>query len=153
MMTIVISAFPATGKTWLKENIKNKVILDSDSSKFSWLENGERNPDFPNNYIRYIRSNIGEVDLILISSHEVVRKTLVENGLFFVLVYPNTDLKSEYIQRFKDRGNDQNFIDFLSANWNNFITDMKDQYGCECIELQAGEYLNDIYYNKLWRTD
>ena len=69
MKAKVISAFPGCGKTtyyktWWKhkDNVwKDKtvgeVILDSDSSEFSWIkdENGnntkERNQDFPNNYI------------------------------------------------------------------------------------------------------
>ena len=35
--TKIISAFPACGKTYLFENFKDKIILDSDSSKFSWI--------------------------------------------------------------------------------------------------------------------
>ena len=55
--TIIVSAFPCCGKTYYFENKKDLVVLDSDSSNFSWIkdENGnntkERNPEFPNNYI------------------------------------------------------------------------------------------------------
>lgn len=47
--TKIISAFPACGKTYVFENFKGKVILDSDSSKFSWVIVGNqkvRHPDF-----------------------------------------------------------------------------------------------------------
>lgn len=37
--TLVISAYPCCGKTYLKEHgFRNYSILDSDSSKFSWIE-------------------------------------------------------------------------------------------------------------------
>lgn len=58
------------------------MCLDSDSSNFSWVkdENGnntkERNPEFPKNYIEHIKSNIGKVDVIFVSSHKVVREAL-----------------------------------------------------------------------------
>ena len=34
--TRVISGFPGVGKTYFK-NITNLIVLDSDSSKFSWI--------------------------------------------------------------------------------------------------------------------
>ena len=38
--TIIISAFPACGKTWCVENLKDKFDMsDSDSSNFSWVYN------------------------------------------------------------------------------------------------------------------
>ena len=37
--TLVIAAFPATGKSYAFKNYNNDyIILDSDSSKFSWIE-------------------------------------------------------------------------------------------------------------------
>ena len=73
--TVVVSAFPCCGKTYAFENYQNKYsMLDSDSSKFSWTyeaekdENGNilrgikrvRNPNFPKNYIEHIKENIGK---------------------------------------------------------------------------------------------
>ena len=51
-------------------------FADSDSSVFSWIEvNGkkERNPDFLSDYIEHIKSLIGKVDYIFVSSHGDVR--------------------------------------------------------------------------------
>lgn len=36
--TIIVSAYPCCGKTYAFENNKDYTILDSDSSKFSWIE-------------------------------------------------------------------------------------------------------------------
>lgn len=130
--TFVISAFPACGKSYCFRNHQNiYTMLDSDSSEFSWVkdENGNntkvRNPDFPMNYIKHIKENIGKVDVIFVSSHEAVRKALYDNGIKVIIVYPNKDLKEEWIRRFKERGNDEGFINFISANWTNFIDDIE----------------------------
>ena len=98
--TIIISAFPACGKTWCVENLKDKFDMsDSDSSNFSWVYNKtedgttikERNPEFPKNYIDHIKSLIGEKDFIFVSSHDVVRKVLEAEGLLARAVLHEND--------------------------------------------------------------
>jgi len=93
--TKVISAFPGTGKTYCYNKLKELgiTILDSDSSEFSWIkdENGnnttERNPDFPDNYIKHIKENIGKVSIIFVSSHDIVREAMTKENIDFILVY------------------------------------------------------------------
>lgn len=135
--TFVISAFPACGKTYCFNNYQNQFdILDSDSSEFGWIKNAngknttERNPNFPQNYIEHIKSNIGKVDIIFVSSHDVVRKALAENGIRAIIVYPDKTLKDEWIRRFRSRGNDEKFINFISSNWDKFIDEIEQEnYG------------------------
>jgi hypothetical protein len=125
------------------------VVLDSDSSQFSWIkdENGVnttvRNPDFPNNYIAHIKENIGVADIIFVSSHADVRKSLVENQIPFTLVYPNISLKNEYVQRYINRGNAEGFIKLVERSWNEWIEQCDDQLGCSKIVLDAGEFITD----------
>lgn len=150
--TKVISAFPACGKSYSYKNRQNlfQGILDSDSSEFSWVkdENGnntkERNPNFPNNYIQHIKDNIGKVEIIFVSSHDVVRKALKDNNIAYTLVYPDKSLKQEWIRRFNERGNDEKFIDFISKNWDNFIDDMDKESFPTKVKLPCNyeEYLN-----------
>ena len=134
-----------------KNNSSELKFIDSDSSNFSWIkdENGEntkeRNPNFPQNYINHIKSNIGKVDVIFVSSHGVVRDALYEAGLNYFLFYPNIKMKEIYIDRFKQRGNEQSFIDFISKNWDNFINGCKNQFGCIQIEMKDGFLSN--YFN------
>ncbi len=135
--TIIISAFPGCGKSHLFRNKGDKKILDSDSSKFDKSQ-------FPQNYIDHIKSNIGEADMILVSSHKEVRDALVDNGIEFTLVYPNKDIKDEYIQRYIDRGNEDKFVELLKNNWNIWIPELEQQKGCEKIELNRGQYLSDV---------
>lgn len=147
MRTAIVSAFPGCGKSFIfnkyngekYNNDKKWKILDSDSSDYSWIkdENGnntkERNPEFPNNYINHIKENIGKVDIIFVSSHEIVRQALKDNKIRFFLVFPENNLKDDFIQRYKNRGNDETFINFISNNWNNFINEMENENDDFCL--------------------
>ena len=136
--TIVVSAFPACGKSYMFNNCNGKpfTILDSDSSEFSWIkdENGintkERDSNFPNNYIKHIKDNIGKVDVIFVSSHDIVRKALNENNINFFMVYPDKSMKKEWFRRYKERGNDEIFIKFISDSWDYFIDEIENEEKC-----------------------
>lgn len=152
----VISAFPGCGKTtyykmwsqyspenvWRKDkngeqayredgSIIGDKILDSDSSDFSWTfdeaGNRIRHPHFPQNYIDHIKRKMKTEDVIFVSSHDVVRRALEENGIEYHIFYPRKDQKEEWIKRFKERGNDDRFIEFISSNWDNFIDDIENE--------------------------
>jgi hypothetical protein len=143
-MSSVISGFPGIGKMYFKQHSNLKVV-DSDSSKFSWISSGVRNPDFPRNYINHIREAVREYDIVLVSSHDVVRDALAENCILFVLVFPKRNLKKEYLERFRIRGSSDDFIRFLDSNWNSFIDSMEAQEGCVKVRLSSGESLTDCF--------
>lgn len=148
MQTKVIAAFPGTGKTYYFQNHNN--CLDSDSSDYSWIKDSDgkntkdRNPDFPINYIQHIKDNIGKVEFIFVSSHDVVRDALVASGIEFTFIYPNIDLKDEYIERFKHRGSPDGFINLLDKNWNNWIESCGVQLNCKHIELESSQFISDV---------
>ena len=133
--TILISGFPGTGKTYFFNNT-DLDVLDSDSSTFD-------KKDFPANYIKHIKENMGKVDIILISSHEDVRYELEQSKLGYNLVYPDKELKDEYIQRYKERGNEDAFVKLLEDNWDEWQKWMNWERGCRHIVLKSGEYLTD----------
>jgi hypothetical protein len=141
LKTLVISAFPGTGKTCYAEN--NDGVLDAESSNFSWIQEGVRHPDFPQNYIEHIKAFMGETDIIFVSSHEVVREALIENEIDFILVFPERSLKEQYVQRFKRRGNNKQFIDMISDNWDKFIDEMDNQRTHPIIKLKTGEFISN----------
>lgn len=134
--TYVISAFPCCGKTYsyleAARYHPNIAILDSDSSKFSWIldeygnSTGERNPDFPQNYIEHIKSNIGKVDIIFVSSHREVREALQKAGIKFGAIIPGMDCKAEWIGRAYLRGSSVQFIDMLNHCWTEWLLDYDD---------------------------
>jgi len=164
--TLIISAFPGCGKTYAFKNYKfQNGVLDSDSSEFSWVkdENGnntkERNPEFPTNYIRHIQDNIGKVDVIFVSSHEVVRDALKNANINYALIYPiNTEeVKADFLDRYKKRGNAEPFIEFIDKNWDHFIDQMNNDNFPIKIAIKKDVYINEnilryifkIYRNKL----
>lgn len=156
MNTKIISAFPACGKTHLHMDAnKDYTTLDSDSSKFSWLldnkgdTTGVRNPNFPDNYINYIKANIGMVDYIFVSSHQEVREALEANDLSYAIVQPSAKLRSEWIGRCWLRGSPQGFLETLDKFWDEWTNEVDTTQRWDAVGvtyLQSNEYLKD----KMW---
>lgn len=143
--TRIISAFPACGKTHLfNSGYEDKIIIDSDSSAFSWLDDDKtRNPEFPRNYIESIRGNIGKADYILVSSHIDVRRALDESGLCWCFVVPRPQLLAEWVGRCYMRENDEGFIKALINNWDVWTSYINDPMANGNAVLSSGEYLSD----------
>lgn len=163
---MIISAFPACGKTYAFEKmigIKGLKVLDSDSSKFSWVEQlidagwlnsnladvkypiNVRNPKFPSNYIQHIKDNMESYHYIFVSSHKAVRDAMNDNNIPYVLIYPDRSLLDTWVARCYVRGNDEKFVNTLIENWDRWITECEEESGCsEKIKLQYNQYLLDV---------
>lgn len=147
-MTRIIVGFPGVGKSYFKNKIDlvGKIgVLDSDSSLFSWKSPGVRHKNFPQNYIDHIKKHMGLVDIILVSSHKIVRDALVDNNLKFTLIYPNRSLKKYYLKLYKDRGSDDAFIKLISDYWDSFIDELEEQICSSKLVLNKGEFLSDRF--------
>lgn len=140
--TLVVSGFPGVGKSYLKNNCENKIILDSDSSNFSWEDSTKlvRNSEWPENYIKHIKTNIGSCDILLVSSHAEVRAELSN----FILVYPDLRLKNEYIKRYEDRKSPEAFIKLLDKFYETWIKELMEQKNCVHCVLQENQYLSNL---------
>jgi len=149
MITRVICGFPGVGKThFVDNNMGSYKAIDSDSSSYSWLSEGVRNPAFPENYIEHIKSNVGKVGFIFVSTHKEVIDALDETGIKFELVYPDIELKDEYLKRFKDRGDDDSFIELMDKNWESFIGSLREREGVDKTVLRSSEYLEKFRYKR-----
>ena len=154
MKTKIYSVFPACGKTYLYEHQEDYglKILDSDSSQFNWIYvNGhrERNPEFPDNYIKHIKDSFGKCDYILVSSHASVRDGLDKECIDFTVVYPEQSCEAEWIGRcfIRDKNGETGCgAEMMYNNW--------DQWILECVEtginhkeivLHSKEYLSDHF--------
>lgn len=164
--TLVISAFPCIGKSFYTENQKNfEIVLDSDSSKFSWIslqreQQGyvysakKRNPDFPQNYINYIKNQIGKVDIIFVSSHSEVREALQKNNIAYYLVYPVYNMRNDFVGRSICRGNTLDFALNIKNNWdewynytlNSYLTGKEMVFWCD----YNNYYMDKIIKNIIW---
>lgn len=154
----IYSVFPACGKTWLYEHQEDYdlKILDSDSSQFSWIECRDtfgkkitkiRNPDFPANYIKHIKENLGNYDCIFVSSHASVREALDAEGIDFTIVYPDMSCKAEWVGRcfIRDKNGESGCgPDIMCDNWEQWILEcFETGIDHEEIVLHAGEHLSD----------
>lgn len=137
MRTLVISAFPGTGKSYLFQNKGYKKILEAESSDFD-------KANFPKNYISFIRKNLGKQSIILTSSHKDVRDGMIDANINYTLVYPKKELKKEYISRYIDRGDSDEFIENMDKKWNEYIVSCMNQKFCIHKSLDSGMYLTDI---------
>ena len=148
MGAIIVSGFPGVGKTYFQQNY-NGNVLDSDSSRFAWIADGagrKRNPEFPMNYIEHIESNRASAEYIFVSTHKSVRDLLVKRGLLFVLVFPTTWCKDEYLQRYKDRKSPEAWIKLLDENWDNWLEEVHCQRGCLQKILCQGEFIDTAMF-------
>lgn len=132
MKTKIYASFCGTGKSYLCD--ENHIEFEC------WKY---QDGDFPNNYVNDIKSQIGKVPYIFISTNPVGLKRLIEDEIEVNLVYPNIELKEEYINRYKERGSTEDFIDMLDNNWYDWIYELHEQ-NCNKIELDSGIYLSDI---------
>lgn len=142
--TMLVAAFPGTGKSHYVNYGEGSGYMpqgfatDSDSSKFD-------KASFPKNYIEHIKQKISEgYARVFISSHKDVRNALVENNLPFVLIYPAKELKEEYLERYRQRGNNEKFIQLVLDNWDNWLDECKSQTGCFHIELKSGQFVSNV---------
>ena len=147
--TIVVSAFPGKGKSYMtKSSVLN--ITDSDSSKFSWIyKNGiktdERNPNFIPDYIDHIKSCIksGEYDVIFVSSHEDVRRALAAAKIPYFLIYGYQSDKEDYLELYRERGNTEKFIENISSNYKKYVESMDKETFPIKIKLHAREFIDE----------
>lgn len=101
------------------------------------------NPDFPNNFIRYIKENIGKVDIIFVDSDIKIRQWLNEAKIKFVTVYPWSSCLQEWIGRMYL----QDYPDIIIRNkingWHHEVYFVKEPYGDQFFRLSCGEYINE----------
>jgi hypothetical protein len=139
--TFIIAGFHGIGKTVMSDIYKNTdfKVLDCDSRKF------EKKIDFPNNYISYIKKQMGKFDIILVSSHLSVRESLNELYPDFISVIPRKDRKEDIIINYKFRKANNDFIKSLETNWNSWLNEIrKSKLGNGLIELNSRDFLSNV---------
>lgn len=162
-MQLVISAFPGSGKSTISNNAEQyglkkafvswderegveimipktfgTPVFDSDSSIFP-------KDGFPNNYVEHIKGLLRDYPdcVIMVSSHDNVREALRNEGIDYILVYPQRELKGDYLERYEQRGSPEAFIKLMDDKWNDFIDSCESDPSTSKRVLSEGEYLVD----------
>lgn len=149
---MIVSAFAGVGKTTLAQKYSSDVI-DLESGNYRWLNSDGTeqskgtqrvpNPRFPINYLEAIKAANQKYKVVLISQHEVIRKCLDAVKLDYILAYPDMGMKEEFIERYRKRGNNENFIRLISTEWEKWIQALDNVQTHNKIVLQQGQYLTD----------
>ena len=134
--TLLCAAWCGTGKTYAceKTNIKACEI-----EYWKYKDNG-----LQKEYLQDIKTQIGKVDYIFISTDPDGLKLLNKEGHDITLVYPKNELRNEYLDRYIERDSPYDFIGTFMKHWNIWLDELKEQVYCKHIILKSGEYLNGV---------
>lgn len=154
---MIISAFPGCGKTILGIKYKNVIDLESSLYKYFFDANitkreiearkatpREKNPEYPKNYVKAIQEATKKYDIVLTSCGPWVRSELEKKKLENIVVYPSIECKEEYIQRYINRGNHINFINYVKENFEEWIKEFDEDNSIKKIKMKKGETLEDV---------
>lgn len=139
---LIVSAFPALGKTYATETFMGRGcnVQDSDSSGFS------KHEDFPKNYLDYIRNS--DANLIFVSTHESVVSGIIndqELNKNYHIVIPDYSMKDEIIDRMIRRGSPEALCEIVMNNYDNWIYELV-ELNRNLHVLTSGQYLSDVVY-------
>ncbi len=138
METLIYASFCGTGKTFICEKTNIKAI---EIEYWKYKDKG-----LQKEYIEDIRNSLGKVDYIFISTDPQGLELLHKQGLDVILVYPNNELRNEYLDRYIERNSPYDFIGTFMKHWHLWIDELKEQKYCKHIVLESGEYLYDVIY-------
>ena len=61
------------------------------------------------------------------------------------MVYPEIGLKQEYVERYKQRGSSEKFIELLSNNCEVWIKELQSQKGGDHVVLKSGQFIANVF--------
>jgi hypothetical protein len=131
--TILCAAFPGTGKTHICKHTKLKAT----EVEFWQYESQTQ-------YIQDVKALIGEVDFVFLSTEVEGLQLLHNEGLEIFLVYPQKNLRNEYLDRYIERDNPYDFIGTMMKFWDTTIEKLQEQKYCKHFVLEKNQYLNDV---------
>lgn len=149
----IICGFAGIGKTFLSNTYKNVIDLESSSYKWIYLDDVEDlnheerkglqnrvlNPAWPSNYVLDIIGKCDKDNIVLTSMDKEVREALRQWGCRYYVAYPDISCKDDYIERYKQRGNNEKFIETISSNFESWVQALEDE--TYKIVLRNGDFL------------
>lgn len=116
MKNTIICGFAGVGKSYLAKNVEGYVDLESTPFNKNW--------DLYSNVAIHMQKN-GYTPML--SCHKELRQILKEKGVDYIVVCPRIEHKNNYLQRYKERGNDKEFIKLFEDNFEKFIQEIVDE--------------------------
>ena len=131
----IICGFAGIGKSTCAKQLLGVVDLESTPFQKDWAT-----------YARVAKHMADSGYTVLLSCHKELRQYLLDNNIEFTTVIPqaiqnHVDSKTIYLKRYKDRGNNQEFINLMSNNWGEFNTTLPNE---KVVELPLNQYLINL---------
>ena len=120
----IIWGFPGCGKSTIADG---KRIIDADCMLFQYIGATEQklhgnvdmnvvdNPLYPDNYIEYV--NEVNADIVFINCH----LGLLDKFKNVEIVYPAKDMKEEFLERYRLRGDHSSFIQYMNETFDDML--------------------------------
>lgn len=157
-MGIVIAGFAGVGKTTLAQKYKN--VIDLECSDFRWLKDNRNiskeafkgmedrieNPEWPGNYIREVKEQMKNYDIVLVWLHLSILPLYKKNNIDYILCYPTKESLETYRQRYIQRGNNSKYINKVINTFDEVESKWKLE-NCTKFILNNNETLEDYLKN------
>lgn len=144
----IIWGFPGCGKSFFADG---KRIVDADCRFFEFagvneelLHGGlgglaERNLDYPGNYLEYVKTC--SADVVLVNCH----LGLLSEFPGVEIVYPAKELKGEYLDRYRKRGDDESFLSYMDEVFEQMVELIEGMEGVQKYRMEDPVmYLSDV---------
>lgn len=125
----IVCGFAGCGKSTAGHNIKGVVDLESTPFNKDW-----------ETYVRVANHMKKNGYKVLMSCHKELREELHNQGIEYLLAMPTINEKEIYLNRYKNRGNTDAFIENMDKNFEKF-TEVYDWEKDNLILLKGDTYL------------
>lgn len=135
---MIICGYAGIGKSYLAHNFPNIIDLESTPFEKDW-----------DRYAKCAKHYSNQGYLVLLSCHKSIREKICHclDGVPFgerITVVPNVEDKLEYMKRYQDRGNTEDFIKTQMDNWEKWLNEKDNRLLNEnWIVMEKGETLYD----------
>lgn len=159
----IIVCGPAIGKSYLAEHDNRFIDIDEMKADYKYnlygvsreekektkLNRGETVNSNSSKYaIELLEKTIANNQVALISyASKKIMNYIIDKKYEYCLIYANKNLRDEYAERMKNRGNNSTFIEKMTnqEHWDEFYDEnVNDKNAKYKIELKSGQYLSDI---------
>lgn len=113
-MRKIICGFAGIGKSYLAKHVAGVVDLESTPFNKIWSV-----------YVDVAEHMANNGYTVLLSCHKELRDELKKRGVNYAVAIPRKSHKSEYIKRYTDRLNTENFVNMFEDNFEKFIDEIE----------------------------
>ena len=132
--TVLCASFCGTGKTFICENSQIKAVEVE-----YWQYKGQEKE-----FLQDIKKHIGIVDIIFLQTDSESLNILHDEGLEIILIYPQKNLRNEYLDRYIERDNPYDFIGSMMKYWDKTIDELSNRKYCKHFVLEKNQYISDV---------